>query len=183
MNILDNELVKKYFYDENKLQARTYMAYLIVEGMQQVINKGERCLMIGQNGAVTETVWMGDPLLGIRSNAIRLPDPFQKKEFCEYCGERTTFPNENYHKACEPVQKRECESAKQVHFCDCEFCGHPDTKFLRETKVGELQREAVEEKIEDIRRKWCGYGQPPIENGFQLAAELRELVAVARRGK
>jgi hypothetical protein len=86
MNILENELVNKYFgcnaqtgCDCPSGECAPQMAYRILKAMQEVINKGERCLMVGQNGVITETTWMSDPLFGIRSNALRLPSAHQPK--------------------------------------------------------------------------------------------------------
>lgn len=91
MDILDNELVKKYFGCDDKScfcqimpNGKKISLELIFKAMQQVINKGERCLMISPNGTITETTWMSDPLMGIRSNAIRLPDQFQNPSKREY---------------------------------------------------------------------------------------------------
>ena len=84
-NILDNELVLKYFGDNSRDPfCNQRMAYNILRAMEEPIKKGDKYLELMVNGIVREKlaegvsyVVYGDPL---HPYYLRLPDRFQKQE-------------------------------------------------------------------------------------------------------
>lgn len=92
-DLLDNELVRKYFgCPANDCREHVpcytveqHMAFRVLHAMQQSIKKGERYLNWSDNdGGFYETMAQGDhdaenPHWGV----LRLPDRFQKKECCD----------------------------------------------------------------------------------------------------
>lgn len=144
MNILDNELVRKYFagcdhasdsFNSGCLCRLNYAAK-ILRAMQQPIREGDRMLRVASTGFVDDQTAGGlidDPL---HFEYLRLPDRFQKAE-CQICnGEYILFsrvgaiwnvcgkhlrPNCNPPKPDDAVEKKEC-------ICDnwqtkCPSCG------------------------------------------------------------
>jgi hypothetical protein len=91
MNILDNELVLKYFkckcympFDNIRKKHGPNMvdeckALKILTAMQQPIRKGEKYLYIGAIGGIVEAEAVADDN-GPHTNMLRLPDEFQKQE-------------------------------------------------------------------------------------------------------
>lgn len=118
--LLENELVRKYFGCDlctsnwgNKSHACfERISYRIFQAMSEPIKKGESWLELYGNGRVElNEGYDDDGFDPMHPYFLRLPDRFQ------------------------PSPEREV--AKIAHVCDCEFCGHPDTVFLRTTKIGQ----------------------------------------------
>jgi hypothetical protein len=78
MNLLDNELVKKYFCYE----PAGGWAYRVLEAMHQPIAKGERYLWISSEGKEAEKVFTADVAVFEKYHPffLRLPDRFQTEE-------------------------------------------------------------------------------------------------------
>jgi hypothetical protein len=101
MNILDNELVRKYFGCQHKANGRNLICdcvagdapQKILEAMQQPIRKGEYILQIMPSGEIHDkNAWVDYD--GLHLDLLRLPDRFQKKKCphlweirCSECGE------------------------------------------------------------------------------------------------
>jgi hypothetical protein len=82
MNLLDNELVKKYFHDDD---VDDQYGYKILEAMHQPIAKGERYLWINSEGKEAGKVFTADVAVFEKYHPffLRLPDRFQTKE-CQH---------------------------------------------------------------------------------------------------
>lgn len=98
-SILDNELVKKYFgYSASGYErSRAELAFIVLAAMQEPIRKGERLLLICQNGDIIEQIATGDErtdTIMFQWNYLRLPDCLQKRE-CLTCGCHIPPPIEN----------------------------------------------------------------------------------------
>lgn len=78
MNILDNELVRKYFYEGDHY----LMTDRILEAMQQPIKKGDKYLNLFISGEILEHV-SEYAFPAFHSWALRLPDRFQPKDEVE----------------------------------------------------------------------------------------------------
>jgi hypothetical protein len=114
MNLLGNELVKKYFGQgcphragyHNDGSHCTHVACDVLTAMQAPIKKGERYLVVNNVDneiRVLEGIWGGKDYFGPHFYELRLPDRFQWK---------FELPR------------------KELHECNCEFCGSPETHVL-----------------------------------------------------
>lgn len=162
MNILENELVRKYFgeNDSRSQDRRTNwaMSHRILRAMQEPIKKGEGILQIMSDDRVIEKTEAYGDHFNLHLDLLRLPDRFQKQE-CQFC--------ETY----------------KIHICDPKPTPEPDLSWKCHCGVlypSELHKQnckpkdEVEEKLKVIE-KVCSM------NGLNLGINLRELVALARR--
>ena len=87
MDILDNELVRKYFeneYPEDRTPATT--ALRILRAMEEPIKKGERLLDLKPDGYAVESQWkIHIACTEFHPGFLRLPDRFQKQG-CDHDG-------------------------------------------------------------------------------------------------
>lgn len=167
MNILDNDLVKKYFgcgESEHPIyhqcnEPRT-LALAIIKAMQEPIRKGDKYLT---NSAITdihrygdfdrEMTALDDIQYPFHPFHLRLPDQFQT------------------------AGKKECACLEHHCYCLCHgnFCKKCDKQIYNEP-----QPDAVEEKIKEI--VWGINNKKGFEfpSGSHLVASLRELVRLAQ---
>lgn len=180
MNILDNELVRKYFgCESNDCKSLSgvdhdwlsCMSFRILRAMQEPIRKGERYLDV--NGFwIKESIQEHDWDTCWHPVRFRLPDSFQKREdphkgrMLNYCG----------HQNCEYEIKWSCGNEystldkPEPPKCECGI----DTYYHKcQTK------DPVEGKIQDLMQ-YCVWG-PKDHKWF--VGMLRELVDLARAGK
>lgn len=115
MNILDNELVRRYFWCNPGCESweshYSHMAHRVLLAMQEPIRKGERYLYWSLDypeSWVEQTQTNDDD--SFHPLKLRLPDRFQKRE-CECICHNT---KEN-HNCCENMNKPQPEAQK----CDC----------------------------------------------------------------
>ena len=88
MNVLDNELVRKYFGCQHKANGRNLLCdcvagdapQKILDAMQQPIREGERYLYLGYTLNFQEQTSKSDWDTQFHPLSWRLPDRFQKKE-------------------------------------------------------------------------------------------------------
>jgi hypothetical protein len=190
MNILDHELVKKYFgcspelnYPHDCLEFRSKR---VLDAMQQPIKKGERYLEVNRMGCefrIREKECDGN-IFGVHFYELRLPDAWQGKE-CEHTwvknsGESCYKCNEHRCEA-QPIdgktwcQCRQHKPAPETFHpsLTCE-CSKGDRHHL---KTSDCYRpsSAVEEKIQAM----CANVTVP----SKFESELRELVRLAREGQ
>jgi hypothetical protein len=182
MNVVDNELVRKYFgagmglsiTKEFKLPD---VAYNVLMAMQQPIAKGERYLLIDSE-VISEKVADSNSLDHTKHlGALRLPDRFQTKDCpCLLCG---------YH---HPVlggypapERGKCDhNGKHLgllcpEICECnggaKKCDHP---------LFQSPGAAVEEKINQMKSYRPDGFLIRWQDEVRFEKELRELVRLAR---
>lgn len=83
MNILENELVRKYFMRQDLRTPTHHMAVAILNAMQQPIRRGDlylSALVQFQQGCQVQTWTYDSEWDGFHPMALRLPDAFQKPE-------------------------------------------------------------------------------------------------------
>lgn len=198
MNILDNELVLKYFgcttahyrdMKTMKLSPCYCLSIHVLNAMQQPIRKGERILVIESDDSIRSTSAVRDAD-HIHPFDLRLPDAFQKQPHicnCEFCRSPETFvlgeTPEEYEK-CTTACK--CKSSPSPEKCAC-VC-HTGLRMMKHSCCCEATweegkpKDAVEEKIERLTDIYKGPFDLP--NGWiTFKEELRELVRLARETK
>ncbi len=195
MNILNNELVRKYFECEDSngwcrrgltpntigIAHATYsewamacMTYRILQAMQEPIKIGESYLYVDSDGTVTErTRNYGAVDWAVHTTCLRLPDRFQKQECCKshWCEGCNQYLAHKYDP--KPAPKPE----------KCECVAHPDCNACQgDGRAGHcLPKDEVEEKIKEIAgkaHKLC------IDKDYESCAftdDMRKLVVLARK--
>lgn len=91
MNILDNELVRKYFGSDHNFNCdcsswehRALLSESLITAMQQPIRKGDRALeYFVSMDKWQEIVWSLTPSEGYHPVFLRLPDRFQGEKECD----------------------------------------------------------------------------------------------------
>lgn len=152
MNILENELVKKYFacdpqagcFHKESQACEAAKAYGILRAMQEPIKKGERRLYVDGMGAVWDGIHPVDINPDYHPDYLRLPSRFQtpeRKKCC--CGESETIhridgpcyriesgPPEGT-KPLSPTSAEECDCYSSSGFhtpgCHCDCHKKPDS--------------------------------------------------------
>ena len=164
MNILDNELVRKYFRCEVhkglggstkcQLCSEAMMAYRILRAMQEPIKKGDEFLNLDWDGGISGP-WKAEKdvpcekqFFGIR---LRLPDRFQKQEcyqtsiMCPSCNQP--------HQIVKPTPEPEkCKHGYEYpsHCMPCNGWTCPSPQDKPKDEVAPYSRE-VEEKMKTIK--------------------------------
>lgn len=183
MNLIHNELVRKYFGSDTCLKADTVdhdwlncMAKNVIEAMQTPIRKGERYLdiydfkiMIAQSEFLSESMALSD----WHPSALRLPDVFQKQECAcknmqigyqvhseNVCSEFSDKNLAGHHYIKPPPSPEKCD------------CLHPSCSTC---SPGNLKpKDAVDKQIE-----WIVSNEVP-DAKDALESSLRDLVRLAR---
>lgn len=124
-SLLDNESVRKYFYDLKSGCGAS--AERVLDAMQQPIRKGDRMIVISQVGDIIwEMVATGEEVMqALHPQYLRLPDEFQKQgcqlpEYgmsCPSCGKVFTHPCPGSFK---PIPSPEC-CRRQAHQGSCKL--------------------------------------------------------------
>lgn len=178
-NILDNKLVRKYFYpsDCSTFQA----AYNVLIALQQPIRKGERYLTTHDNGGT----WKEQTITGAPADEpfhpylLRLPDAFQKQEKKE-CHHRIW---KHRCLGCDEIIEIE-KPTPSPEKCECVFlnesvCPNPRCPVHK-------PKDAVEEKINEFRKYFEVHGHTDpklcIDGGI-VELMCRNLVRLARETK
>ena len=187
MNLLDHPLVRKYFpcqWCRLETAGRPIhacdesRATQILQSMQEPLKKGEKYLNWRSMNILEELTTCDVRTDGCITNEI----------------------NENFRL----LRLPDCfQKQPEPHFCDCEFCGHPDTSFGTtkdespcygnhsgllfcercglDLKRG-TKKDEVEEKIEYLIKyfpEYCKGGKAICED--LLRARIREIVELARK--
>lgn len=191
MNLLENELVKKYFGNRHEscppgcnYGHEEKMAYRILAAMQEPIKKGERYLFI-QNYEVPGSNSSGyQEILEIESGYdynifhplfLRLPSGFQtpEKEECDHPFKNLVFQTSGILCClCSKTVKPSCAekpTPDPVYCCVCGYRG-PQENWGTHKCFPDPAEEKIKEIIDD---------QPMTLN--KSVAALRELVALARQ--
>lgn len=170
MNILDHELVRKYFagcdhasdsFNSGCLCRLNYAAK-ILRAMQQPIREGDRMLRVASTGFVDDQTAGGlidDPL---HFEYLRLPDRFQKvgkKEHCESCRCVEAMPEQRASCKQPMNHDRGCDcNLRDDEAVTCAVCGHVGTRIQSDQQPhscsGRLVDEAVEAKIVEILKNF-----------------------------
>lgn len=182
MNLLDNELVRKYFSpncgcitsDNKNEDCMGKFASGVLDAMQQPIRKGERLLCVSgcesEILAVYESVadkrW-DDRRSGFHAFWLRLPDAFQKPKGCQH--DSYSFMCTNCGKPFEQPIGKPAPSP--------EGCEGGEAVYYRNNA-----KDAVEEKIVEIRGLGRSGSHFEME-ADQLEKHLRDLVRIARETK
>lgn len=172
MNILENQLVKKYFgcyafeiKCTNGNEYLEHMAYRILQAMQEPIKKGERCLFVDKYGddqhriipeshsilRIQEYTAEKDFLDAVHLGLWRLPDCFQRRE------------------------------------CSC-ACHLPGNKVMEGSPCCQPQRDDIIDKGFDLKPKneveeKIKYLLSVSDHSSDWESHLRDLVRLAREGK
>lgn len=190
MNLLDNELVRKYFGDcfyKNCPMASTIthkrepcMAHGVLSAMQQPIRKGERYLgyfFITEEWQVDDAPQNNnDPF---HPAMLRLPDAFQKQEKhnCEDAKLLMETHIRVYHSA-----PAELSKPAPPEKCECYDLHIPGVKYECEHHYPKPQ-DAVEERLQEFLT-WIGKGTwGKIRTLREVETEVRDLVRLARETK
>lgn len=186
MNLLDNELVRKYFGCDlrgvqtlcdhfNQQNCDKSTSYRILQSLQEPIKKGERYLNFNGNMDLYEEAMTKELTCpSFHPMALRLPDRFQKQEKpscvhhlmppCGFCGAVPV-----YYEQPKPSPEKCVYNHGTGSKCDCK---PKDEEAL-------YSRE-VEEKIETMIKSYVPvFGYP---SGF-LRTELRSLLKLIRKGR
>lgn len=198
MNILENELVKKYFGHNCRSEQcpESCMSMAILSAMQEPIKKGDHYLAILKPNVITEYKADAEHDSNITYLHLRLPTRFQlpeRKNCC--CGE-----SESIHRTDGPCYRIEsgppegtkppstdwCDKKEVYSNCPCEHCKKPDPAKCRcpqqdicpvhpELAMNQKAKgDAVAEKIE-----WLIHNLPEITKPIWKSL-LEDLVALAR---
>lgn len=151
MTLLDNELVRKYFYDEKYSNPTAIEAVKVITAMQQPIRKGERYLVTYQSENVWEemTIMGCEELTHFHPMMLRLPDEFQKKECLNViltcsCGKIVPHDSERETKPTPSPEKCECQYLGKNHVIDCgKYTDAVEEKIMRILELPWADRLAV----------------------------------------
>lgn len=181
MNLLENELVKKYFGNRHEscppgcnYGHEEKMAYRILAAMQEPIKNGERCLNIFGKEPI-EDIWNGEMKLDLHAYILRLPSGFQtpEKEECDHPFKNLVFQTSGILCClCSKTVKPSCAekpTPDPVYCCVCGYRG-PQENWGTHKCFPDPAEEKIKEIIDD---------QPMTLN--KSVAALRELVALARQ--
>lgn len=190
-NILDNELVHRYFGNTKEWFAGSpgylyEMSYCILQAMQQPIRKGELVLERFPSDPINEwqvTKAPKDFDADIHSSWLRLPDAFQKQEPCCKFKKglwKTRLRPGGIVEICHTcLEEERTQPAPSPEKCGCgrvQWQGH-DEKCAIYTPIDV----AVEEKINDIL--WPGINNDVVYDREAMRTKLRDLVKLARETK
>ncbi len=205
MNLLDNELVRKYFTCQIRQSGscgrlpegesfhipgdKTCLSAAVIRAMQEPIRKGERYLYIC-GLRIEESVQEHDWDACWHPIRLRLPDLFQKTfcstrlvigtDKCGACGEMLERQTRHVEEPPEPPKCKHGVKETTIYPCnDCiaEMDKPKDPKCPICGRDSCWQHDAVEIKIKDIDDRVGEFNS----NGAQsLEEELRELVKLAR---
>ena len=155
MDILQNELVKKYFNNAEE----------VISSMQEPIRKGERYLWwsIDYSGQWVEQTQTAD-IDGFHPFKLRLPDKFQKKE----------CPNVSLECSCGKIVSHSAPDVRHPWRDEC-GCG------IKLCAKCNGKCDEVEEKIEELANHYCAVTHP--HSDCNKREQLRELVRLARESK
>lgn len=194
MNILDNELVRKYFGEGTAFNSEDHhkkiMAFRVISAMQQPIRKGERYISLD---GIVEMVAEID-MTGSHFYCLRLPDAFQKQEcehaglkrycgkdvYCEECKKNINSILDNCHISIPHMGK--CQPTPSPEKCECVFqnesvCPNPRCPV-------HTPKNAVEKKISHIKREFgLMLDRMTFRSQVQFVEELHDLVRLARESK
>lgn len=183
MDILDNELVKKYFRCKECSVCRDWpvqgIAWHVLISMQEPIKKGERYLCIKFNGDIVEESCFA-VVFYPHWHCLRLPDRFQKEEKKECDHPYRALRYDTSGTRCmDCMQTMNSDSLKS----ETEKCTHNYGAMGVGCMPGSgckgrfIIKDEVEEKIKVILREII---TPHYNSSFDIERELRELVELAR---
>lgn len=185
--LLDNELVRKYFYpgpNYAEWKRDGLMAISVLDAMQTPIRQGERYLFLNENGDITVSIFEGEstPLCIIHPYILRLPDAYQKQEvpMAEfYTCRKDNCPCASHVRISPTPSPEKCESGclheNHRYKLPCPDCEAKPTNAMEE----KIHIPNIENKIQKIIYNW-NFKEVSKDQKF---SDLRDLVRLARETK
>lgn len=183
MNLLENELIWKYFkecdYDHDHESANAHCVALnILQSMQEPIKKGERALewaeVCWREIVIRDETYIGSA--EFHPTILRLPDRFQKQE-CDCICHRNSGVWHN--KPCDCAYNPPKPEPEKCYACE----GRNDCKPGGWQPVCEFHLRNPPKPKDEVEDKIMSIVAPFVHGGDKMEKLLRELVELARGKK